>query len=69
MPQIRYRGDRTGGYVHAVGTGLVGKVVGPTHAGAWFVITEASYDADTDTTFATAEQLRRPEDVLNEAGS
>ena len=67
--RMKYRGDRSSGYLHAAGTGLVGKVMGPNVQGDYFVVTEARYDAAQDITFATVERLRRPEALLDEAVS
>lgn len=66
---MKYRGDRSGDYRHEAGTGVVGKVVGPGYGGQWFVITEATYDPETDTTYAAAHQIRRPEAALEESAS
>lgn len=63
-PTVKYSGDRSAVYDQATGAGLVGKVIGPNARRQWFVVTEANYDAETDTTYVTAELLRRPEGLL-----
>lgn len=65
MPQIRYRGDRTGAYRHSGGTGLVGKVLGPDLNGRWHVVISATYDGDADTTSALTQQIRQPAAALD----
>lgn len=62
---FKYGGDVTQPYDPATGTGLIGKTVGPNHAGQWFVIVAASYDEATDTTHADAELLPSPDWLLN----
>lgn len=60
---VSYSGEHTSTYDHETGLGLVGKVLGPNRRQEWFVITEAHYDTETDTTHATAELLGRPKDL------
>lgn len=65
MPQIKYAGNHSADYNHQAGTGLVGKVVGGRGA-PWYLITSASYDEASDTTFATAVQIGSPAQRLAE---
>jgi len=62
--QITYSGDCSAPYSRQDRTGLVGKVLGPNAAGRWFLITDAAYDVETDTTHATAEPILDPEVAL-----
>lgn len=57
---MKFSGDRSGPYSKQAGTGLVGKVIGPNLQGQWFLVTDASYDAETDTTFTTVEPILDP---------
>lgn len=61
---MKFRGDRVADFDKDTGNGLVGKVVGPNVNGQYFVITQASYDAESDTTFAEAQALPDPRQVL-----
>lgn len=61
MPKMHYRGDQTADFSRDTRTGLVGRVLGPNAKGQWFVIVSASYDPDSDTTYADAEAILSPE--------
>lgn len=45
-------------------SGDVGKVVGPSANGRWYVITAARYDEGTDTTYVNAEQIKSPQEAF-----
>lgn len=64
MAHLIYQGDQSSSYDHGTGTGLVGKVMGPDARGIYMVVTDAVYDAETDTTVATFRRMPHPEDVL-----
>lgn len=56
---LKYTGDCSGDYDRARGTGLVGKVIGPTQRG-FVIVTEAVYDAELNVTLAKTEPVMHP---------
>lgn len=61
---MRYRGNRVKPYDHVSGSGLLGKVIGPTFRGQWFRVIDAKYDAESDITTTAMEEILPPEHAL-----
>lgn len=61
---MKFRGDQSAEYSKRTGSGTIGKVVGPNMLGQYFVIMEATYDAETDTTYVETQLLPDPRQAL-----
>ena len=61
---ITYRGDQSAPYDDDASTGTVGKIVGPTDGGRWFVIATAAYDEELNLTRIEMQEIPPPEVLM-----